>query len=264
MNKLPIKDYKKVLPIFETLNNSQAVVFSVLEGNSPGEIFVDDISNPKAALMYVNDAFFFVAGDEKIDHFSQEIPSILFDVLIPKLEEKEMVLFPGSQAWKEKLTDVLDAYEIITIHRKFFRFNPGLYAAHTGWKKEVPEGFHILEIDKRRSEQEPSLMRVLEAGSKRFGVCIMHGDKIVGYCTSVFVGHGEAEIDIFTDDEYRGRGLARLTACAFIDECLSRGLVPGWACWPEREASRALAIKLGFEELPEAPALLWVGEDNQE
>jgi hypothetical protein len=36
-----------------------------------------------------------------------------------------------------------------------------------------------------------------------------------------------------------------------------KGLKPNRACWPEREASRALARKLGFEEKPDVPALLW-------
>jgi RimJ/RimL family protein N-acetyltransferase len=264
MNKLLVHDYGKVIPLFEAMEHSKAVVFSVLEGKSSGEIFVDDLTSPKAALLYVRDAFFYIAGDVNIGSFCREIPDILFSELIPQLEEKEMILFASSDTWREKLTDVLDNFEIITIQRLFFRFNASSFNRINNWRNSIPEGYSIQPIDSDVIEKDPSLGRVLETGSGRFGMCMMHGDKIISHCSSVFVGHGEAEVDIFTDDEYRGKGLARLTACAFIDECLRRELTPSWACWPEREASHALALKLGFEELPAVPALLWVGEDNEE
>jgi RimJ/RimL family protein N-acetyltransferase len=89
-------------------------------------------------------------------------------------------------------------------------------------------------------------------------MCLLDGERLASECSAVFVGAGEAEIDILTAEAYRGRGLARLTACAFIDECLRRGLRPDWSCWPERAASWKLALKLGFDELPDVPALLWV------
>jgi len=263
MNKLLVQDYEKVLPLFEALENSKAVVFSVLEGKSPGEIFVDNVASPKAALLYVKDAFFYIVGDENIEEFCREIPDILFEELIPKLDEKEMILFTSSDAWQKKLMDILGKFEIIIIQRLFFQFDADSFSTQDEWEKEIPDGFRIRPIDNDVINNEPSLERVLEVGSGRFGVCMMHGEKIACHCSSVFVGHGEAEVDIFTNDEYRGKGLARLTACAFIDECLRRGLIPSWACWPEREASHALALKLGFEELPAVPALLWVGEDNE-
>jgi hypothetical protein len=67
-------------------------------------------------------------------------------------------------------------------------------------------------------------------------------------------------VDIFTEEACRGRGLAAITACAFIEECLTRGLTPAWACWPYREGSYKLAKKLGFEERPDAPAFFWTEE----
>jgi RimJ/RimL family protein N-acetyltransferase len=85
----------------------------------------------------------------------------------------------------------------------------------------------------------------------------MKDDELAVVCSSVCVGGIEAEIDIFTDEKYRQQGLATIAACAFIEESLSRNLTPNWACWPEREASVALAKKLGFVEQLDAPAHLW-------
>lgn len=59
--------------------------------------------------------------------------------------------------------------------------------------------------------------------------------------------HGEElEIGIETAPAHRGQGHARLVACALIDACLRRGLVPVWACRLENTGSYQLATRLGF------------------
>jgi GNAT superfamily N-acetyltransferase len=59
--------------------------------------------------------------------------------------------------------------------------------------------------------------------------------------------HGdELEIGIETAPRHRKQGLARLVACALIDDCLQRGLEPVWACRQENTGSFQLATRLGF------------------
>jgi hypothetical protein len=41
-------------------------------------------------------------------------------------------------------------------------------------------------------------------------------------------------------------GLAYVTACAYIEECLLNGLNPVWSCFSENEVSVKLAEKLGY------------------
>ena len=113
------------------------------------------------------------------------------------------------------------------------------------------------EIDVALAERYPAYEPSVEAQSKRFGVCLLQRDDIVSACTAVSVGGGQAEVDIHTEEAYRRRGYGYLTACAFIEQCLARGLTPGWACWPYRIASQALAEKLGFEVRPDVPAHYW-------
>ena len=120
-----------------------------------------------------------------------------------------------------------------------------------------PEGFALRQIDAELASRHPAYLPLVDPVTGRFGTCLLDGEQVVSQCSAVFVGAGEAEIDIYTQEDYQGRGFARLTANAFIDECLRRGLRPNWACWPEREASIALARRLGFEERPDVPAHLW-------
>ena len=244
-------------PLFAGIQHSQAIVYAVLEGNSPGRIWVDKAQQPTCALLFPEGAFYYAAGDEHNETFLRGLPGLFFDELLPQAVEKELVLFSFSPAWHERLSEVLRHKGILTIQRKMFHFNHKKYQALNDWRSEIPTGLSMRLIDEQIAAQYSTYQSLLEPTSKRFGFCLMEGEVVACACTSVFVGHGEAEIDIYTEERYRGHGFARLTACAFIDECLRRGLIPNWACWPEREASWKLALRLGFEELPDVPALLW-------
>jgi predicted GNAT family acetyltransferase len=48
----------------------------------------------------------------------------------------------------------------------------------------------------------------------------------VSKCTSILVGNTIAEIDIVTHEEYRGNGLAFITAKALIEHGLQNDFIP--------------------------------------
>ena len=255
--ELSYADFRRAESLCCAIPHNRAIVYAVLEGHSPGRVFVDQPDSPACALLYPEGAYFYVAGDENNEEFCGALPSLLFDRLSPLLAEPELVLFPFTPAWQRKLELLLGERGVITIRRKIFHFNPQRFALQNGWRSRMPEGFRLQPIDSSLVIRQPAFQPLLDPATQRFGFAILYGEQIASACTAVFVGGGEAEIDIFTEEAYRGRGLATLAACAFIEECQSRGLVPIWSCWPEREASWALALKLGFEECPDAPALLW-------
>ncbi len=147
---------------------------------------------------------------------------------------------------------------MIQIRRKVFKFQPEKFMARQDWRASLPEGFCMRTIDESLAEQYLLYKPIADPATKRLGVCLMRSPEIISECTSVFVGRGEAEIDIRTKEGYQGRGYATLTGSAFIEACLAGNLLPRWACWPKRQASWALAKKLGFEEQPDVPAHYWV------
>ncbi|HZG14390.1 MAG TPA: GNAT family N-acetyltransferase [Candidatus Bathyarchaeia archaeon] len=81
-----------------------------------------------------------------------------------------------------------------------------------------------------------------------FGYAIMHQDKIVCECTSIFCNPEQAEMDIVTSEEYRGQGWGLECAQAFIEVTLRRKAVPRWDCYADNTASRKMASRLGFAE----------------
>lgn len=260
MFELEPADFHKVFPIFRQIDHNIAIVFSVIEGNTPGRVFVDNHQSPTSALLYPQGAFFYVAGDANDFAFGKSVKDLLFHILLPKAEEKELVLFSFSDAWKKSLDALLGDTGAIQIHRKDFSFNLELFSARRGWRDKIPSGFSLRAVDQQIAAEHPLYQSLLSASSKRFGFCLMKGAEIVSACTTNFIGGGEAEIDIHTIEAYQGRGFAALTASALIEACISKGLTPHWSCWPERMASRALALKLGFEERPDIPAHYWAAD----
>lgn len=57
-----------------------------------------------------------------------------------------------------------------------------------------------------------------------------------------------AEIDIVTQEAYRGRGLATTNTKRFVNHCLERDLIPNWDCYCNNLPSYKLAKKLNFKE----------------
>ncbi len=246
-----------VTPLFQSIDHSRAVVFSVLEGNSPGRVFVDNVQSPTLALLYPVGAFLYIIGDENHPALPQELVPLIFEDILPAADEKEMVLFAFSDAWREKLDLLLQEKGAIRIARKVFRFNPEKYRNLPDWRTRLPSGSALVDINETMAKAFPAYQPLVDPATRRFGVCLLHNGEIASECTAVFVGSGEAEIDVLTQDRFQGRGLATLAASAFIEASLKRGLMPNWACWPERLASWALARKLGFEDLPDVPCHLW-------
>lgn len=260
MIEINASEYGKVIPIFQNINHSVAIVFAVLEGNSPGRVFVDDLATPSSVFLFPEGTFFYIGGNENDAAFCQSVSTLVFDEILPNAIEKEVVIFAFTTAWRKRLDMLLSEKGVIIIHRKVFNFNPEKFAEYRKKQAGIPDGLTIQPIDPVLAQKYPIYQSMIEQGSKRFGFCLMKGDEVISECSSIYVGGGEAEIDIHTNEKYQGRGYAQLVASAFIEACQSKGLRPNWACWPERQASLALAKKLGFEERPDIPAHLWAEE----
>lgn len=257
MIEINASEYHKVIRLFQNIDHSIAIVFAVLEGNSPGRVFVDDLATPSSVFLFPEGTFFYINGDENNAAFCQSVSNLIFDEILPNAIEKEAVIFAFTTAWRNRLDLLLRTKGVITIHRKVFHFNPEKFADYRRKPANLPDGLTIQPIDSALAEKYPVYQPLIEPRSKRFGFCLLKGDEVISECSSIYVGGSEAEIDIHTKEEYQGRGYAQLVASAFITACLSKGVRPNWACWPERQASVALARKLGFEEQPDIPAHLW-------
>lgn len=245
MNELSQVNFHNASSIFATIDHNIAIVHAVLEGNSPGKIFVDTPHSPTIALLYAEDAFFYVVGDENSASTTEIVP-LIFDHVLPQMKEQEVVLFsfsdsPAAQAGRVascKRRDPDTSQDVQVQSEKIFASK----FCSSRWVLLTRNGGSI----------HPRLEAIWRAP---------YGWRCAGQrVLVVFVGGGEAEIDIHTNEKYQRHGFATLTTSVFIEACLAKNLTPNWACWPERQASQMLANKLGFEELPDVPAHLWAVE----
>ncbi len=258
MIELKSENYLNVLPLLK--NIKQAVLpYAVCEGYNPGRIFVDDEQDPQTTMIWTPVGYYFlVLGQgQKLD----EVANLLTETFIPTskaIGETGFILIAEFDNWKEKTSALLNNREVIEIFRRPFKFHKEHFNAN--WREKIPAGFDLKRVDESLAEQShilgswKSLNNFMLHG---IGYALMDGDKLASVCSSVFVSSTRVEIDVHTEEEYRRRGFASITASALIEECLQQGKQPNWECFWENEESTALALKLGFEQLADYPVYFW-------
>lgn len=73
----------------------------------------------------------------------------------------------------------------------------------------------------------------------------------VSICYAAAVENRIAEIDVFTSERYRGKGLAKLAVEAFVNNCVAKNIKPTWDCFEDNTASKKTALSLGFDKIQE-------------
>ena len=86
-----------------------------------------------------------------------------------------------------------------------------------------------------------------------FGFSLVTKRRIVSWCTAEYVSRGKCGIGIETIPEYQNRGFATITASAFVEYCIQKGIRPHWKCNRDNLASRRVAEKVGFMKELEYP-----------
>ncbi|YCI78741.1 GNAT family N-acetyltransferase [Bacillus sp. R1-10] len=222
--------------------------YSVLNNYIPGQVYMDELK--KTVLVGTDSGIFVVGGDE----MNKGLNSIFLDIYRSrKNDKKRFTLFSPSKEWDQVIIKLFGK-ELRQLQRYSFHFNKDTYS--TIKREKVPKDFIVKRIDEKiiteslefnesyYNEYWGSVSNFLENG---FGYCLLHNDTVVSECTSIFSSSHFAEIDIATQNKYRGMGLAQNVAEIFIEHCIERTLKPNWDCDVNNFASIKLAERLGFE-----------------
>ncbi len=197
--------------------------------------------------MIWSDAVYFT-GSSLNKTFNIEMKRFVLQEVFPSKEH--LLFYPFHTDWDALLTDLFEEYGISHITRTGFTFDPALFLErHRDWRTRVPEGFEVRRVDGTLDASNLGLVEVWGSLDTYYqygvGYAVLYEGHITSRCLSVFVGDRHAEIGLATEEPYRRRGLATLAACAYIEECLERGLTPDWQCY-YNPPSENLALKLGF------------------
>ena len=159
MIELRPDEFGVVRPLFDGIERNVALVHSVIEGNSPGRVFVDRRESPSSAYLIHEGAFHYVAGDPSNGEFNDAMIAYLFDEVLSGPEAQELVLFAFSEAWRSELDALLSPRGAKRISCKTFAFYPAHFHAHAGWRESLPDGVCVQCIDERLANRNPATTR---------------------------------------------------------------------------------------------------------
>jgi RimJ/RimL family protein N-acetyltransferase len=249
---LPASEYPAILPFVpqSEAKSHMALVHAVLEGRQRGAVFVDRVARPETVFVCPVSGFCFLFGEARSGCFERFLPQLLAEHL-----PDQAAVFATSAAWRETLDGLL----IRKITRIGFEFHPSAPVSPVA-AEPIPPGFALEPMDATVMEKwspgiDPWVIRIWGGpesfAANVFGTAVVTEGRIVSFCTACAIGGGEAEAEVGTVPELRGRGLATRAARAFIAQCRERGLRPAWNCVAGNAPSAALARRLGFVELEE-------------
>ena len=244
---------------------------SIIEKRQKGRIFVDDEKHPSVALFWHYCGMAVLSGDCNNAIFNNGI----IDLLLRRFEndQKKISIGIDNPAWKLKIEDLLqsrllyyselenspsDTTEkaksyVLGRTRLRHKFNKDRFNDYTK-NISVPNQFSLRKIDREilpkitgriiPSFSWDSEQAFFEGG---IGYCLMDGDKWSCSSFSAFIGHGQIDIGIETNPEFRRQGLGAPTAASMVRYCLEHGYQPVWGCLQDNVGSALIAKKVGFD-----------------
>jgi RimJ/RimL family protein N-acetyltransferase len=272
VHKLPENRYFLAKPLFQPLDHHLAVE-AILDKAAPGTIYVDDPAQPSSALIW-NQMRCYLAGSPRNAVFNYSLHGLFADTIHPSLlssGKPMLIMYFESEEWEKVVDDLVPGKHMAKGRRQSYE----RHGSQREWRAQLPEGFALRQVDETllgqkqlrnldSLEEEMCSERptVQEFLARSFGVFLLHGDEIVGWCLSEYNRPERCEVGIEILETYRRRGLGTLMSLAFVDLAFSRGVTRiGWHCWATNEPSVATALKAGFQLVQEYPAYYtWLKE----
>ncbi|WP_226577710.1 GNAT family N-acetyltransferase [Halobacillus litoralis] len=221
--------------------------YSVLDGYITGEVYSDSASL-RTVLVKTNSGLFFICGDADNYTFNHWL---INEFIKNKSDEQRFTIFTASKEWDALFKSQLKgqakqlkrySFEYITVGKQSFTLDH-----HENYKLKRINSAHIEQsIEFGTSYYEEYWGSASEFLNNGFGFCMLSNGKVISEGTSIFCSNDFAEIDIATNEIYRGKGLATEISKAFICHSLENAKIPRWDCDVTNTSSIKLAEKLGF------------------
>lgn len=246
MIKVTVNHYPSIK---RNIKRAPTFVYSILDQLIEGTVYTDTTLF-QTLLIHTKSGIYFVYGNST----TTEIDCQLSACLEQSIKQGErFTLFSYSEQWNTKIEQLLKG-QLRKLERYTFTFNKSLY---DGRDEQKVSNFEVMSITRHHikkamefthayyDEYWDSTANFLTNG---FGFCLLHKEQIISEAVSIFTSNEYAEIDIMTDSNFRGQGLASLMATTFINHCLANELKPCWDCDVTNKASIYLGTKLGFTD----------------
>ncbi len=246
MFELPKNHYSRVLSLFEPDQPNSTIIFSTLEGRTPGKAYINNVDTPTACLLvipYYNYAYLGGVSDQQwLNQTVAELrqgqglnlvwsPQLSAQWALPATPDVETVCLEFDALASSPAPSIPEGHSLRTIDEELF--------TRCLWREDMLMAFGTTE-------------NFLKYG---IGTCLMADEEICSEAYAIFLGAGKFEIVPVTHEKYRQRGYAYVTCQHLIQLFEARGYPTYWSCYGENVASVATARKLGFRN-PRAYKLL--------
>ena len=247
MLELLPSQFPLVRPFFDPYVDHFTCAYAVLGGNSPGQVWVDDLDHPQVGLINAWEGFHLFgdpACQASYPGLRAALPPTAYLLCQPAAWAEVR-----SQFWNDSMA---------RIHpRCHYRWRGPQWSA---WRSALPPEYEFVAIH-AEGRDIPALMEHHEVTDRlngwftpeacfneAVGYAFLHQGKVVTVCMSDCTLGERIEIGIWTASAHRRRGLAALAAAATVEACLRKGYTHiGWQCLANNIGSRSVARKVGFE-----------------
>ncbi len=268
-------EYAKLQELCDLFDNYLAVS-AIIAGETPAQVYVDDMNIPTVALLFPWDGHrVYLVGETHNEQLIQEIKRALFSFFSPFKKQGrsyEFLIYYASSLWEPHFSSLCEGMETRVARRQYY----GITQVLPRWQEYLPAAWLLRRIDAQLlGEQQlrylPELIEEVHSESpsvqdflaRKFGYCVQEDHTLLGWCLSEYNHEDRCEVGIETMSQYRKLGVGVITASALIAHALAQGITKiGWHCWKDNEPSSALAIKLGGTLVAEYAVQREFGEGN--
>jgi RimJ/RimL family protein N-acetyltransferase len=257
VHELQTNEIERIRPLYRALAH-HVVIDSVIEGNTPGRVLVDDPNHPAVACLWNRMDAIMLAGTPHLGEFNRDLVRVIQLDWAVDARRRHIPFFHWyfwPLTWSCLLGEIFAPAALEEVGRVFC----GWRKSQVDWQFSPPADGTIHDLDERLlgSTELANLDRVVgwilsfwhsvpSFASGGVGSCLLIDGEIVSWCLPVFAGGRRIELGVETAPAHRGRGYATLVAAACVERCLALGLQPVWQCDRSNHASTTVAQKVGF------------------
>lgn len=265
---LSTAQFSEVRPLFQRLIKNQLMCTAVLEGIYPGQVYVDDTTQPCTALLttYIESEahgiWCFLAGEPTNEAFNQSLNAAIFSHQIIADQTPILFLTCDPDDWGGQMDAVLSPRPPIWFPRYHF------ISRQVGfdWRAGLPPGFTVermnndlrsmpgLQLPEDVATTLTKWGAMSEPRFMDFGFVTLDRSRprpvIASWATVDFIAAGAGDLGFFTQEDYRHHGLGTIAVSAALEHGFAHGLQQvNWTCDAENLGSIRTAEKLGLERI---------------
>ncbi|MCB2209844.1 GNAT family N-acetyltransferase [bacterium] len=265
MQPLNPSQYHTVAPLFQQQAH-HTVLHTILSGQTPGHVYVDDLTSPTLGLAQFRHRVF-PSGEPDRDA-ATKLAALLMDAVAENCRAAGVPLWRlavSDPAWLPLLKKALARHQPIQENYQVFRYQ--ITTPIT--PPTEPSSFTLKPVDAALLDQtfEGKTDLIEEMCSEResveafldqsFGLSAFKDDALAGWCLSEYNFENRCEIGIATLPPHQRQGLARRMTLTFLEQARQKNFnTILWHCEKTNIASAKTARSAGFDLVEDQPVLI--------